>query len=102
MASQNNIKISREAIINYCKQHNIIEFALFGSVLTSQFHSQSDIDVLVTFKPDCHYSFYDIMAIQEDLEDMFDRPVDLVEKQSLKNPFRRHTILNTMEVIYAA
>lgn len=102
MASQNNIKISREAIIKYCKQHHIIEFALFGSVLTSQFHSKSDIDVLVTFQPDCHYSFYDIMAIQEDLEEMFDRPVDLVEKQSLKNPFRRHAILNTMEVIYAA
>jgi hypothetical protein len=102
MVSQNNINISKEAIINYCKQHNIIEFALFGSVLTNQFHSNSDIDVLVTFQPDCHYSFYDIVAIQEDLENMFARPVDLVEKQSLKNPFRKHEILKNMEVIYVA
>lgn len=101
MVSQNNIKIPREKIISYCKQHNIIEFALFGSILTTKFNPDSDIDILVTFKPDCHYSFYDIVDIKEDFANMFDRQVDLVEKQGLKNPFRKHNILNNMEVIYA-
>ncbi len=101
MLSDKNIKISKELIANYCKEHSITEFALFGSVLTDNFGGDSDIDVLVSFKPDCHYSLYDIIDIKEDLERFFCRKVDLVERQSLKNPFRKHNILSNMEVIYA-
>ena len=102
MASQNNINIPKTKIIHYCKQHNIIEFALFGSVLTMDFSSDSDIDILVTFGPDCHYSLYDILDVQDDLKNMLGCEIDLVEKQALKNPFRRHEILNNMEIVYAA
>ena len=102
MMSQNNIHIPRSEIINYCRQHHIIEFALFGSVLTENFNPTSDIDILVTFDPDCHYSLYEVMDIQNDLKNMLGCDVDLVEKQGLKNPFRRHEILNHMEIIYAA
>jgi len=102
MTLQNNINIPKTKIINYCKQHNIIEFALFGSVLTMDFNSDSDIDILVTFTPDCHYSLYDILDVQDDLKNMLGCEIDLVEKQALKNPFRRHEILNNMEIVYAA
>lgn len=102
MISQNNIKIPKAEIINYCKRHHIIEFALFGSVLTKDFGPDSDIDVLVTFEPGCHYSLYDIMEIREDLKKMLGCEIDLLEKAGLKNPFRRHQILNNMEIIYAA
>ena len=95
------INIPKSKIADYCKQHHIIEFALFGSVLTEDFKPGSDIDVLVTFAPDCHYSFYDLVVIRDDLQGMFGREVDLVEKQGLKNPFRKHQILNNMEVVYA-
>ena len=33
---------------------------------------------------------------------MFCREVDLVEKKNLVNPFRRHAILSTQQVLYAA
>jgi predicted nucleotidyltransferase len=102
MTSQYGINIPKAKIINYCKQHNIIELALFGSVLTMDFNPDSDIDILVTFKPDCHYSLYDILDVQDDLKNMLGYEIDLVEKKGLKNPFRRHEILNKMEVVYAA
>ena len=37
----------------------------------------------------------------EELKGIFGREVDLVEKTTLKNPFRRHYILNTQKIIYA-
>jgi predicted nucleotidyltransferase len=41
-------------------------------------------------------------VIQEKLQEMLGRKVDLVEKAALKNPFRKKEILDHMEVIYAA
>lgn len=38
----------------------------------------------------------------EELRDLFGRDVDLVEKSGLRNPFRRHEILNNREILYAA
>ena len=37
-----------------------------------------------------------------ELEAMFKRPVDLVEKEGLRNPYRRSEILSTARVVYAA
>ena len=34
--------------------------------------------------------------------DIFGRDVDLLSRQSLRNPFRRHEILKTRETLYAA
>jgi len=102
MVSHNSIHIPKSKIINYCRQHHIVEFALFGSVLTKDFGPDSDINVLITLEPDCHYSLYDIMDIRDDLKDLLGYDIDLVEKQALKNPFRRHDILNNMEIVYAA
>ncbi len=36
------------------------------------------------------------------LEDIFGREVDMVEKDAIRNPFRRHEILTTRKVMYAA
>jgi predicted nucleotidyltransferase len=38
----------------------------------------------------------------DELKAIFGRKVDFVEKDSLRNPFRRQTILASNEVIYAA
>ncbi|MGG6266877.1 nucleotidyltransferase family protein [Leptolyngbya sp. AN03gr2] len=90
-----------EQIIALCQRWKIIEFALFGSVLREDFRSDSDIDVLVTFAPDNRWSLFDLMNLQRELESIVGRPVDLLEKRDLKNPFRRSEILRTHQVIYA-
>ncbi|WP_179228579.1 hypothetical protein [Leptolyngbya ohadii] len=43
----------------------------------------------------------DLMKMQEEIEALFGRKVDLVRKKYLKNPYRRHEILKTQKVIYA-
>ena len=78
-----------------------MEFSLFGSALREDFKPQSDIDILVTFAPTAHIGLFEIAQMQIELEGVFKRPVDLVEKASLRNPFCRREILQTAKVIYA-
>ena len=100
--SRYGVEIPEKKIARFCRDHKISEFAVFGSVLRDDFNPASDVDVLVTFTPDCGYSLLDLAMIKEQLEAIFDRKVDLVEKAGLKNPFRKKEILDHMEVIYAA
>lgn len=96
------IQIPKDALESLCRRYHVQELALFGSVLSSDFNTQSDIDVLVTFAPNSPLDLFDLSEMRRDLEHFFGRPVDLIEKSALKNPFRKKHILQTMEVIYAA
>ena len=58
--------------------------------------------VLVTFQPAAGWSLFDLVQIEEELKSIFGRKVDLVERAGLRNPFRRHEVLRTCQVIYAA
>jgi predicted nucleotidyltransferase len=96
------ISISQDEIAEFCRRWQITELAVFGSVLRQNFGPESDVDVLVTFSSEAHHSLFDFVQAQLELEDMLRRPVDLVEKVSLVNPYRRASILNNYRVIYAA
>lgn len=99
---QNGVEMPSAAIETFCRKWRIAELALFGSVLSSDFHSESDIDVLVTFQPDEQWDLWDFVAMKEELEQTMGRPVDLVEKKALRNPLLRREIMAHNEVIYAA
>ena len=90
----------REKIEEFCRRWQVIEFALFGSVLRDDFRPDSDVDVLITFSAEAHPSLFDLGAMSEELRDYFGRDVDLVEKAALLNPFRRRHILSNLEVVY--
>ncbi len=89
-------------IEEFCRKWKVKEFALFGSVLREDFRPDSDLDVLVSFAPGGGITFDNRVAMQDELAGIFGRQVDLVEKDSIRNPFRRHHILTTKEVVYAA
>ncbi len=96
------LTISPEQVHSLCFRWQVRELALFGSVLREDFSDSSDIDVLVSFKPETRWSAWDLMRMKEELENLFGRPVDLIEKEALRNPWRKQEILRTHEVIYAA
>jgi predicted nucleotidyltransferase len=99
--TQPRIEIPKEQIASFCQKWRIREFSLFGSVLREDFGPDSDVDVLVTFDPESEWDLFDLVQMREELMVLFGREVDLVEKEGLRNPFRRHRILGTREVIYA-
>ncbi|AFZ08629.1 DNA polymerase beta domain protein region [Oscillatoria nigro-viridis PCC 7112] len=96
------LKVSLDAIAQFCQRWNIVEFALFGSVLRDDFRPDSDVDVLVTYEPSHRLTLSDLWSMQEQIEHLFHRCVDLVEKKQLKNLYRRSNILKTYRVIYAS
>ncbi|HWL92160.1 MAG TPA: nucleotidyltransferase family protein [Phycisphaerae bacterium] len=96
------IEIPMESIKAICAKWKIREFGVFGSVLRRDFRPDSDIDVLVSFEPGAGWSLWDLFDLQDELESLLGRRVDLIEKEALRNPFRRHEILSTRRVLYAA
>jgi predicted nucleotidyltransferase len=95
------LKIPHDEIEDFCSRWKIEELSLFGSILREDFGQDSDVDVLVSFAEDAPWSLFDIVDMKEELESIFGRDVDLVEKESLRNPFRRSAIMNGREIIYA-
>lgn len=93
---------SQGAIAQVSDRWQIEEFALFGSVLRDDFHSNSDIDVLITFSAQHPWNLFGFMDLQRELEILFGREVDLIQKKELQNPYRRANVLQTHQVIYAS
>lgn len=102
MDGEPRVEVPIEQVKAFCARWKIHEFALFGSVLREDFRPESDVDVLVSFESGAGWSLWDLMQMQEELETLFGRDVDLIEKEALRNPFRRHEILTTRQVVYAA
>jgi uncharacterized protein len=84
-----------------CDKHNVSQLYVFGSILTDTFDKESDIDLLVRFGDVNLFDYFDnYMDFKESLEKLFDRTVDLIEIQTLKNPILKHAIENTKTMIY--
>ncbi len=97
-----HVNINREQIIIFCQKRKISELSFFGSVLRDDFTQDSDIDILVEFFSNSGWSLYEWIDMQQELETMFNRKVDLVSKKGIRNPYRRKAILSDREVFYAA
>ncbi|GAB1432148.1 nucleotidyltransferase domain-containing protein [Spirochaetota bacterium] len=96
------ILISENDILLLVEKYNIKELSIFGSSLRNDFNDKSDIDFLIEFNDSQNISLFDLIDIQEYLENITKRSVDLVEPDSLKNPYRRASILANKEIIYAS
>jgi len=100
--SEYSFSLMRETIAEFCQRWKVTEFAIFGSALRDDFNALSDIDVLVSFDDLAEITLLDLAQMQIELERLFNRPVDLVEKAALRNPYRRKEILETAQVVYAS
>ncbi|MGM9475634.1 nucleotidyltransferase family protein [Pedobacter sp. GSP4] len=73
------------------------EIGLFGSFLSNNANSNSDIDLLVDLKKE-NKTFKNFMSLNYFLESLFNRKVDLITKQSL-SPFIGPHILKSVEYV---
>jgi uncharacterized protein len=92
--------IDLDAIAAFCKKHEVKSFALFGSILRDDFDAESDVDVLVDLN---HFvDFHAECRMLDDLEAMFGRKVDMVERSSLArlDEHRRDSIESSARMIY--
>jgi hypothetical protein len=98
------IELPMKKIAKFCDRWQVIEFALFGSVLRDDFRPDSDIDVMVQFHPDAHPRFSTLDQMEAELKTIFHRDIDLITRQGIassRNYLRRQEILSSAQVIYA-
>ncbi|MDX5339939.1 MAG: nucleotidyltransferase domain-containing protein [Cyclobacteriaceae bacterium] len=97
----NLLKTNREAINALCEKHKVSKLYAFGSVLTSAFDEESDVDFLVEFQrtdiPDFASNYFEL---QFALEDLLEREVDLIEYSAIRNPYFKEEVDETKELIY--
>lgn len=95
------IDTNRDRLFELCDSHKVKELYLFGSVLTERFQDSSDIDMLIQFyQVDLMDYFDNYMDLKEKLEQLFNRPVDLVENQAIRNPIFRRVVDREKQLIY--
>ena len=104
-ATAARVRLPSEQIAAFCERWNVVEIALFGSVLRDDFGPDSDVDdVLVQFRPGQYPSLFGLSEMESDLAEMVGRRVDLVERRGVEqspNYIRRRAILNSARTIYA-
>ena len=95
------IEHNQQKLNQLCVDHHVKELYLFGSVLTENFNDKSDIDMLIQFSTiDLKDYFDNYMDFIVKVESLFNRPIDLIENQAIKNPIFRKVVDREKQLIY--
>jgi predicted nucleotidyltransferase len=75
----------------------VSRLGIFGSFARGEEHGDSDVDVLVTFRPQAR-TFDNLFAVGEALEEAFHRKIDLVTADAL-SPYIAPHILREVKYV---
>lgn len=84
----------------FCLRHGLRKLSFFGSVLRDDFRPDSDVDVLVEFRPGIRAGYLTMAAMERELTALLGRRVDLRTPNELSRYFR-DDVLRRAEVHYA-
>lgn len=92
----------KNELAGLCRRFNVEQLDLFGSAATGSFQSDSsDLDFIVQFSAPNAGSYLDrYLDFAEALEQLFQRPVDLLTERSIRNPFFRRNVEATRHQVY--
>ncbi len=98
------ISSRRKDIAALCRRFGVQRLDLFGSAASGSFDPRrSDFDFLVDLGEQSSAAYVEAyFGLQESLESLLGRPVDLVTDRSLTNPYLRSNILQSRQPVYAA
>lgn len=92
--------VDRARLAELCGRYGIAELSVFGSVARGEHRPDSDLDLLYELAPGQHLGF-SINRLQDELTELFDRPVDLVSESAL-HPALRPDVLAEARVLHVA
>lgn len=91
----------RKELKELCERHQVKSLYAFGSVLGIDFHKSSDLDLVVDFKDldvqDYVDNYYDFKF---SLQELFERPIDLLEEKAIKNPYFKQVVEESKTLVY--
>jgi predicted nucleotidyltransferase len=98
------IETHREQIAALCRKYGVRRLEVFGSILRDDFDADSsDVDVVVEFAPrPAGGGFRQYFDLKSKLENLFGRPVDLVELHAMESMRLKRLIERSMVPVYAA
>ena len=99
--SRARIPIPQDRVAEFCRRHSIRRLALFGSVLRSDFRPESDVDVLVEFKPGTRVGLFGLARMESELSEVLGCRVDL-NTEGLLSPHFRDEVIQEVEPLYDA
>ena len=86
-----------------CRQYKVKTLYAFGSVLSERFGNESDVDLIVAFNEIPVEEYADnYFDFKFSLQDIFNRPIDLLEEQAIKNPYFQKNINRSKQMIYGS
>jgi predicted nucleotidyltransferase len=92
----------QKEIEQICQRLNVKELSVFGSVLSNKFNESSDIDFIVAFYDEDPILYAEnYFSLKFTLEDIFQRPIDLLEAKTIKNEIFREILNRTKKLVYA-
>ena len=93
-----------DTIRRLCRKHHVARLELFGSAATGKFDlARSDLDFLVEFMPlSPAYRADAYFSLLAELQDLFQREIDLVESEAVTNPYFKQFVDAQRMVLYAA
>jgi len=95
------LKKNTNIISELCETHKVKELYAFGSVLSSNFNNESDIDLIVNFFPQDVLEYADnYYELKFALEEILKREIDLLEEKAIKNPYFKEVVNQNKQLIY--
>lgn len=95
------LKNQLDTIRSLCERYRVKTLYAFGSVLTPNFDTHSDIDLLVDFlDQDALQYASNYFQFKFELEKLFNRKIDLLEERALKNPYFIENINQKKQLLY--
>ena len=87
-----------------CEKYRVKRLAIFGSAVKGTFDPErSDLDFVVEFFPQPRAGWGDVSyRLQEELERLFEREVDIVERRTVRNPYFLKVIDLSERLVYDA
>lgn len=95
------IETYKTQIQKLCESHKVNTLYSFGSVNTTKFTQDSDVDLVVDFKIEDPIEYTDnYFSLKFELEKIFNRQIDLLESKAIRNPFLKENIDKTKVLVY--
>lgn len=81
----------------FLKNRGVLKASVFGSIARNDYNENSDIDLILQLDKD--KNLFDLAEIKVDLEEKFNRKVDVLTYNSI-NPFLKDIILKEQEILF--
>ena len=86
--------LKNKELVQACKEFQVKKLYAFGSAVSGEVSPESDLDFLVDFERTGYAGSFDqFMGFKQRLEEIYQRPVDLLTVRKFRNPLFQQEVV---------